>query len=194
MAGGAATRYGGAPKGLLEVGGRRVLDRVVDALAEATGQPPILVANAADAATWRPDLAVHADVVPGAGSLGGILTAVETAAPVLCVAWDMPFVSAGLLGELIGLLGAADAALPESDSRRGLEPLCAGYGPACGPAIRRALAAQDLRAIGFHEHVRIARLPRERVLQYGDPGVLFFNVNTPEDLVRAESLCHGSSP
>jgi GTP:adenosylcobinamide-phosphate guanylyltransferase len=27
------------------------------------------------------------------------------------------------------------------------------------------------------------------VLQYGDPGVLFFNVNTPSDLERAEALC-----
>jgi len=27
------------------------------------------------------------------------------------------------------------------------------------------------------------------VLQYGDPGILFFNVNTPGDLARAEALC-----
>jgi len=37
--------------------------------------------------------------------------------------------------------------------------------------------------------VRVVRLPPERVLQYGEPGVLFFNVNTPDDLVRAERLC-----
>ena len=178
------------------MGGRRVLDRAAAALETALGAPPLLVANAADAARWRPDLAVHADVVPGQGSLGGILTAVELAAPVVCVAWDMPFVSAGLLKALAALLQAADVAIPESDSRRGLEPLCAGYGPACGPAIRAALARGDQRAIGFHQDVRVARLPRERVLQYGDPGVLFFNVNTPDDLARAESLCRvpGSLP
>lgn len=113
----------------------------------------------------------------------------------LCVAWDMPFVPAGLLKELAALLEAADAALPESDSRRGLEPLCAAYGPACGPAIRAAIARGDQRAIGFHGEIRLARLPRERVLQYGDPGVVFFNVNTPQDLTRAEALCRvpGSS-
>lgn len=190
IAGGGATRYGGVPKGLLEVGGRRILDRVADALREATGAAPMLVANASDAATWRPDLKCHADVLPGQGALGGILSAVEIAgAPVLCVAWDMPFVSAGLLRALAGLLAGADAALPESDSRRGLEPLCAGYGPGCGPAIRRALARGDQRAIGFHGEVRLARLAREAVLQYGDPKVLFFNVNTPDDLERAEALC-----
>ena len=172
-----------------------MLDRVVDALTAATGRPPILIANAADADGWRPGLAVHRDVIGGQGSLGGILTAVETAAPVLCVAWDMPFVTPGLLRALADLLAAADVAIPESDSRRGLEPLCAAYGPACGTAIRAALARQDQRAIGFHAGVRVERLARERVLQYGDPGVLFFNVNTPDDLERAESLCRvpGSS-
>lgn len=189
IAGGGATRYAGAPKGLLEVGGRRIIDRVVDALAQATGAPPILIANALDAASWVPGLEVRGDVVPGQGALGGILTAVETAGPVVCVAWDMPFVPAGLLRALASLLGGADAALPESDSRRGVEPLCAAYGPACGPAIRAALARGDQRAIGFHRDVRVARLARESVLQYGDPGVLFFNVNSPQDLLRAEALC-----
>lgn len=189
IAGGGATRYAGAPKGLLEVGGRRIIDRVVDALAQATGAPPILIANALDAASWVPGLEVRGDVVPGQGALGGILTAVETAGPVVCVAWDMPFVPAGLLRALASLLGGADAALPESDSRRGVEPLCAAYGPECAPAIRAALARGDQRAIGFHGDVRVARLVRESVLQYGDPGVLFFNVNSPQDLLRAEALC-----
>jgi molybdopterin-guanine dinucleotide biosynthesis protein A len=189
VAGGGAARYGGLPKGLLDVGGRRILDRVVDALRSATGQLPILIANAPDADRWYPGLAVHPDVVTGRGAVGGILTAVEAAAPVLCVAWDMPFVSAGLLAALGALLDGADVAAPESGSRRGIEPLCAAYGPACGPAIRSALRRDDVRAIAFHADVRVARLPRETVLQYGDPGVLFFNVNTPDDLARAEVLC-----
>ncbi len=173
-----------------------MLDRVAEALAAATGRPPILVANVAEASGWLPGVAVYADAVPGQGSVGGILTAVEAAGAVLCVAWDMPFVATGLLAELAAGLAAADAVLPESDSRRGLEPLCAAYGPACGPAIRAALARNDRRAIAFHDAVRVARLPRERVLQYGDPGVLFFNVNTPDDLERAEAIwrARGSSP
>jgi molybdenum cofactor guanylyltransferase len=177
------------PKGLLEVGGRRILDRVADALAEATGAPPLLVANDPTAPAWRPGLRCVPDVLPGHGSLGGILTAVETAGAVLCLAWDMPFVTPALLAALAEELAAGDAVLPESDSRRGLEPLCAAYGPACGPAIRGALARGDRRAIGFHDEVRVRRFGRERVLQYGDPGVLFFNVNTPQDLEHAESLC-----
>jgi molybdenum cofactor guanylyltransferase len=171
------------------VGGRRILDRVVASLERVIGRPPLLIANAPDAAGWREDLTVVPDVLPGRGSLGGILTAVETAGPVVCVAWDMPFVPVPLLADLAARLADADVAIPESDSRRGVEPLCAGYGPGCGPAIRAALEAGDVRAIGFHGAVRVTRLARETVLQYGDPAVLFFNVNTPEDLTRAEALC-----
>jgi molybdopterin-guanine dinucleotide biosynthesis protein A len=120
IAGGHASRYGGTAKGLLEVGGRRILDRVVRALTDALGAPPVLIANVAEAREWAPGLAVHADVVPDLGALGGILTAVETLGAAVCVAWDMPFVPAALLRELAAGLASADAVLPESGSRRGL--------------------------------------------------------------------------
>ena len=189
LAGGAARRYGGHPKGLVELGGRRILDRVVDAVTAVIGAEPLLVANAPDGPEWRPDLRTVPDVRPGCGSLGGIYTAVASGAgPVLCVAWDMPFVTPELLRALVEGSVTADAFLPESDGRRGVEPLCAVYGPACGPAIERQLARNDLRAIGFHADVKVGTLPLERVRAYGDPDVLFFNVNTPADLERAEAV------
>jgi len=176
LAGGGATRYGGRPKGLLDVGGRRILDRVVDAVTAAVGAPPLLVANAPDAE-------------PGLGSVGGIYTAVAAGDdPVLCVAWDMPFLTADLLRTLVDGAAAYDVFLPESDSRRGLEPLCAVYGPACRAAIERQLARGDRRAIGFHPEVKVGTLPLERVRAFGDPAELFLNVNRPEDLQRAEAV------
>ena len=189
LAGGAARRYGGRPKGLVELGGRRILDRVVDAVAAVTGSPPLLVANAPEGPGWRPDLRTVPDVRRDCGSLGGIYTAVASGTgPVLCVAWDMPFVTAELLRALVEGAAGSDAFLPESDGRRGVEPLCAVYGPACGPAIERQLARDDLRAIGFHADVNVGTLPLERVRVFGDPEVLFFNVNTPSDLERAEGV------
>ena len=191
LAGGAASRYGGAPKGLLEVGGRRILDRVIDAVATVTGSPPVLVANAADAPSWRPDLKTIPDARPGFGSLGGIYTAVTAGSkPVLCVAWDMPFVPTELLRALVdgATAGRFDAFLPESSGRRGLEPLCAVYGPACRSAIERRLDQGDLRAISFHADVRVGILSLALVKAFGDPDELFFNVNTPADLARAEAL------
>ena len=189
LAGGGATRFEGRPKGLARVGGARILDRLVDVFGEALGAAPLLVANAPDAPTWRPDLRVVADIRPGMGSLGGIYTAVvEAPAPVVCVAWDMPFVTPGLVRALADGLAEWDAFLPESDGRRGVEPLCAAYGPACAAAIAASLEAGDLRAIGFHRAVRVGRLPLEAVRRLGDPARLFFNINTADDLARADAL------
>jgi molybdopterin-guanine dinucleotide biosynthesis protein A len=197
LAGGGATRFDRRPKGLETVGGERILDRLVAALTDALGEPPLLVANAPEAAGWRPDLRVVPDLRPGTGSLGGIYTAVvEAPAPVVCVAWDMPFVSAPLLRALAQRLGAYDALLAESGGRRGLEPLCAAYGPGCRDAIAASLDAGDLRAVGFHPRISLGILPLSEVRPFGDPELLFFNVNTADDLARADGLWrrHASSP
>lgn len=187
LAGGAASRYGGLPKGLERVGGRRIIDRVADALADVTDDL-LLIANDPAAPHWLPGIRVRQDLVPNAGGLGGIHAALHHAAsPVLVVAWDMPFVPSGLLARLRELGDSADVAVPESGSRRGVEPLCAFYAPSCLPAIDRSLADDDRRVVGFHAHVRVARLPADEVSAFGDPDLLFMNVNTPDDLVRAET-------
>lgn len=187
LAGGAASRYGGLPKGLEQVAGRRIIDRVADALREVTDDL-LLVANSPDANSWLPGVRTAADLVPNAGGLGGIHAALHHAnSAVLVVAWDMPFVPAGLLARLCELGDDADVAVPESGSRRGVEPLCAFYSPSCLPAIDRSLAENDLRVVGFHSSVRVARLPAVEVSAFGDPELLFMNVNTPDDLALAEA-------
>ena len=197
LAGGAATRFDRRPKGLEAVGGERILDRVVRELTEALGEPPLLVANVPEAQAWRPDLRVVPDVRPGTGALGGIYTAVvESPAPVVCVAWDMPFVSAPLVRALADRLETYDALLAQSGGRRGIEPLCAAYGPGCRGPIAAALDAGDLRAVGFHPRISLGILPLSEVRRFGDPELLFFNVNTADDLARADGLWrrHASSP
>ncbi|MBX3132226.1 MAG: molybdenum cofactor guanylyltransferase [Gemmatimonadaceae bacterium] len=187
LAGGAASRFGGAPKGLERVEGRRIIDRVASALREVTDEL-LLVANADGAAEWIPGLRTVADLRQGLGALGGLHAALAQADDdILLVAWDMPFVSAALLGEMrrLGEDGdeAVDVVIPESDgSRRGVEPLCAWYSQRCLNAVSQTLDAGDLRVIGFHEQVRVRRLPVTRVRDFGDPLRLFSNVNTPDDL------------
>ena len=185
LAGGAARRFGGRPKGLERVDDVRIIDRVARALRLVTDDL-LLVANVPDATAWLPGVRTVADRRPGAGALAGIETALlETGTDILLVAWDMPFVSGALLGELrrIGETDDVDTVLPESDSsRRGVEPLCAWYGARCLAAVRTALDAGDHRVVGFHDAVRLHRVPVGRVAAFGDPARLFGNVNTPDDL------------
>lgn len=196
LAGGGATRFGGAPKGLQPVGGERILDRLVRVLTDATGTLPLLVTNAPDAPTWHPGLPVVPDIIPGLGALGGLLTAVEAGpAPVVVVAWDMPFVPPGLLQALAEGLHQADACLPASPGPRGVEPLCAAYGPGSAAAIRAALDRGEREAIAFHSAIKVSILSAELVRTFGDPAFMFYNVNTSDDLAEAERLWqkHGSS-
>ena len=186
LAGGAASRFGGRPKGLEVVQGMRILDRLVAEFEQALGTTPLLVANDSEASQWRLGMAVVPDTTPGLGALGGIWTAVAAGpAPVVVTAWDMPFVTAGLLSALAEGLEGHDACLPASGGPRGVEPLCAAYGPACEAAIAAAIARGDKRAIGFHRDVRVRILPVSEVAALGDPARLFFNVNTADDLTLA---------
>ena len=187
LAGGRSVRFGGSPKGLETVGGERIVDRARAALVEAS-DALLLVANDGNAAAWLPGVKVARDVRAGAGALSGLHAALSAApGDVLVLAWDAPFVPAALLRALrdAGELSDADAAVPRSSSPWGFEPLCAWYAPACVPAIERHLEASDHRAGGWQHHVRTLHVD---VSGWGDPAVLFLNVNTREDLMRAERL------
>jgi len=190
LAGGGATRFGGAPKGLAQVGSMRIVDRVAAALRDSA-DTLLMIANSPDASTWLRTVPTHPDVRPGTGALGGLHAAlVHAGAPILLVAWDMPFVPSALLRALRARGEAgADAVLPESDgSRRGVEPLCAWYAPSCLPAIEAALDAGERRVVAFHDAVRVERLPLAEVGTFGDPARIFSNVNTPDDLVAAHGV------
>lgn len=186
LAGGGATRFGGAAKGLARVGGVRIIDRVAVALG-AVCDDLLLIANAPDAAAWLPGIRVERDVRLGLGSLGGLHAAlVHARGAVLVVAWDMPFVPIALLVALrdAGVAGKS-AVLPESE--RGPEPLCAYYGASCRRVSERLLGAGERRARALGEVVGARYLTVQEVAQYGDPRRIFQNVNTPADLNAAEA-------
>jgi molybdopterin-guanine dinucleotide biosynthesis protein A len=202
LAGGGSTRYG-APKALARVRGVRIVDRVVAALRAVT--PDLLLSTNDPGLFHGLGIAACADERPDAGPLGGIhallLRARDAGRPgILAVAVDMPFPCVPLLERLrteaFGASrpdedagsGAPDVVVPESGGRRGIEPLFAAYRTSCLPAIEAALDAGDRRMIGFHERVRVRRIPQAQVAALCDPEMAFLNVNTPAERDRAESL------
>lgn len=196
IAGGASSRFG-SPKALAEVGGVRIIDRVAAAIARVT--PDIVViANDAEIAGAVP-FETRSDVIAGAGVLAGVLTALLWAQErsidwILSVACDMPFLRPELLQLIAGRTLDADADLiaPESDGPRGLEPLCAAYRTTCIEPIRSALDRGDPRMIGFHADVTVQILAMREFTSFGEPGILFMNVNTPAELQRAEEIARGA--
>lgn len=190
LAGGRATRFDGRPKGLEVVGATRIVDRVADALAPLC-EALLLVADAPQAAQWLPAARVVGDVRPGLGSLGGLHAALAHArAPVLAVAWDMPFVTTPLLAALrdAGRTGACAVRPMHRDGR--VEPLCAYYDARCLDVAERLLDAGERRARALGDAVGAVgavALQGAALDALGDPEVLLSSVNTADDLARARA-------
>jgi len=183
LAGGAARRFGGWPKGLAELGGTRIADRALAALRGATDRQ-VVVANDPRASRWFPGERVVADEGPGLGPLGGLASALDAAdgAAALVVAWDMPFVPASLLRELRrrGEAGAS-AVVPVHGVHRWAEPLCAWYGPGALETCRALLAAGARRAGALFDALPgTGTMGDSDLATYGDPARFFTSVDTPE--------------
>jgi molybdopterin-guanine dinucleotide biosynthesis protein A len=174
------------------VDGTRIIDRVATALRAVTDDL-LLAANAPDAQDWLPGVRAVRDTRGERGSLVAIHTALTTAAgdDVLIVAWDMPFVSVGLLRTLHERLTPdVDAVVPESV--HGLEPFCAAYSSRVLPHVERAIASGDLRVTRMIDALpRVARLTPENLAAFGVTESTFFNVNTAADLDAAERMARG---
>jgi molybdopterin-guanine dinucleotide biosynthesis protein A len=192
IAGGLSSRFG-SPKALARVGGARVVDRVIVALRDALAHDDI-VCSANDAAVAAAiGLPSRPDVISGIGALGGVHATLLWARErecrgVLAVGCGMPFLEPALLRALLAHAPDADVVVPASSGPRGIEPLCAWYGTACIAAIEAAVRVGDSRMVGFHDAVRVVRLPLHEVRAFGDPARLFMNLNTPADRDAAERL------
>jgi molybdopterin-guanine dinucleotide biosynthesis protein A len=186
QAGGKSTRMGGQPKALLELGGRRIIDRVAEVL-RAVADDMLLVTNTPDLYAFL-GLPMVPDVFPEGGSLGGIYSGLR-AAPgdaAFTVACDMPFLSAPVARLLLARAGEADVVAPRIGEQ--WETLHACYGKACLAPMERRLREGRLRITGFFEEVRVLAITEAEVAAVGDPARVFMNVNTPDELARARVL------
>lgn len=197
---------------------RRVVERVSDICSEVilvTNSPnayaPILTG-------FEESSRIVGDVYPGKGSLGGIFSGLKAAIEdyALAVACDMPFLNADLMRFMVSLAPGFDLVIahahdPSGRTPRGarkdssddhnpqwadrpiakerdLHPMHAVYSKRCLAPIEERLLAGDLRAIGFHNSVRVRIVEATEVDLFDPQHWSFFNVNTPEDLRAAQAL------
>jgi molybdopterin-guanine dinucleotide biosynthesis protein A len=185
LCGGASARMG-RDKALLEIGGRTMLQRSIDALSAVAGR--VLVASGARPRAEVEGASSVLDPFPGAGPLAGLLAGLEAAHSdwLAVLACDMPRARAATLRALLGRAVEARADACLLDLERGSQPLFAVYHRACSKAVRAALERGDRRMVSFLADVRAETLPADAL----GPGTALdaHNVNTPEDLARLERL------
>ena len=186
QAGGKSTRMGGEPKALLEVGGRRIIERVLAAVAPAVDDV-LIVTNTPDLYAFL-GLPMIPDAFPDHGSLGGIFSGLAAAKgdAVFTVACDMPFLHPEVARLVVSRAGEADVVIPRVGDM--LETMHASYAKTCLPAMEARLRAGRFKIIGFFPDVRVVEIPEADVARHRAPDVLFMNVNTPDELARARAL------
>lgn len=214
---GGGSRRLGRPKAFLQVGGREILERVLEAARDSSDivlatNDPRPCAEAVLRYGWSPgdddrpggaphafrrgtrNLRVVTDRAPNLGPVAGLAAGLGAAERDLCwvLSCDLPFVTAELGRLLLHELReterkSAPRAVIPDLSGRD-QPLCAAWDAAAAGVAERCLEAGGRSVRDLLEEVDARRLPEERLRQVGDPGQLLFNVNTPEDLERARRL------
>jgi molybdopterin-guanine dinucleotide biosynthesis protein A len=193
LAGGRARRMGGGDKGLESLGGRPIMEHIIECI-----QPQVseLIINAnGDPERFRSfGLPVRDDVIGGfQGPLAGVLTGLEWAAGDTSVEWlasfatDAPFVPADLVSRLY-----------QAAEKEGTDMACAYSGGRAHPVfglwpvalagdLRRAMEDEDMRKIDRWT----ARYNLIEVDFPAEPFDPFFNINNPDNLAEAERLLRG---
>lgn len=191
LAGGRATRMGGGDKGLRMVGGRRLIDHVIDRLAPQCGALAIN-ANGDPARLAGFGLPVLPDsLADHPGPLAGVLAGLDWAAAlgataIVTAAADTPFFPTDLVARLragAGPSGLCLAASPDETGRVQRHPTFGLWPVALRDDLRAALVG-GLRKIVIWTDAHGAG----QAVFDSAPFDPFFNVNTPEDIMTAEAL------
>jgi molybdenum cofactor guanylyltransferase len=191
LAGGLSRRMGGGDKCLRQLGGRPILEHILERFGPQVSK---LVLNAnGDAGRFAAfDVPVAPDVIEGyPGPLAGILTGMRWARAhcpeavwLVSAAADAPFMPTDLVARMRAAAESAGAGLA-----------CARSGGQAHPVfgLWRVALADDLAAAVIGEGVRKVDLWTARhgciEVDFAIAGVdPFFNVNRPDDLAEAERM------
>jgi molybdopterin-guanine dinucleotide biosynthesis protein A len=185
LAGGQSRRMG-MDKALVPLAGRPLIAHVLERL-EPQVERVLISAN--DVARFAGfGCTVVTDAEPQ-GPLSGILAALTAASAmgathVVSTPVDTPFLPGDLVPQLLLAAEGSPEGLALASDASGLHPATAVWPVGLAPALAAFLGAGEAKVTRFTEahNAAIATFPDPRA---------FLNLNTPADLVRAESLVKG---
>ncbi|WP_147126935.1 molybdenum cofactor guanylyltransferase MobA [Shimia ponticola] len=192
LAGGLSRRMGGGDKGLLDLGDKPLLQHVIDRLGPQV-RTMALNANGDANRFANYGLPVIADETTDfAGPLAGVLAgmvwgAAQGADHIVTVAADTPFFPTDLVARLKASLtpdsAIALAATPDPERGMARHPTFGLWPTNLADDLRQALADGTRKVVAWTDRhgTAMAEFPASPF----DP---FFNVNTPDDLIRAQEL------
>ena len=179
LAGGAGRRIGGE-KALVELDGRPLIHYPVAVLHAVLGEVVVVCKESTPLPTFAGMARIWCEPEEPRHPFAGVICALRESGgrPVLVCAADMPLVSPDVVRAILAVrAGDAPAVVPRAGGR--LEPLLALYLPAALPTLEAMEPGEAATAV-------VERL--DPLVVAIDDEDAFFNVNEPEDLLRASAL------
>jgi len=192
LAGGDSSRMG-KDKGSLEIDGIPLVVRAVKLVEPLVSKRGGVTVVAPPERYAEAGLRVVPDDRPGEGPLGGITTAVRVSLCPWClvVGCDLPYLTTEWLGHLASRAVASKADIVVPEGPRGPEPLCAVYHKRCEQYFATALANQKRKITDAFVGREVDLIPASEWQRFDSDGLLFKNVNSPEDFAEAQTRLRG---
>jgi len=194
LAGGSSSRFG-EDKGIVKLGGKPLLCHVVDSIRWVVDETIIVTSSAERmkkyATLVNSNVRFFIDAQESMGPLIGALTGFTYANGdyALILPFDTPFILKEVLSFLFELCIGRSAVIPRWPNGQ-IEPLHAVYKTKTARAAAKAAVADgrlDMR--GMIEHMRNVRFVSTLVVAEIDSELeSFYNINTPLDLKKAETM------
>ena len=181
LAGGRNTRMDGRNKAFLEVGGKTILDRLIETL-QLFFIEILLVTRSPELYAQYPVRIVQ-DIYPARASLTGVHAGLAHAVAdyAFVVPCDTPFLKPELIRMLLAEIEPeVDVIVPMVNGY--YEPLCAIYSKRCLGPIEAQLDRGDYKISRIFDRVRLKTIPVEKIKAADARLDSFFNVNTPAAL------------
>lgn len=190
LAGGKSSRLG-RDKALEKIGGKYLIKRVIDSLAQL-GDDIIVVSTAPN---QLPSLNIEKvlDTYPHTGAKVGLCTGINASLSfyTLVVACDMPFLNINLLRYLLDSAPGFDAVIPRIGDK--IEPLHAVYSKNCIPALEEQISKGKLKISDLFNEINVRYVETEEIERYDPQHLSLFNINSEADLKRAKAIIEKGS-
>ncbi len=188
LAGGKSSRLG-RDKAWEDVGGQRIIDRVIGALRSSCDEVLII----GDRPERQNELSLpkciqyRSDELEGRGSIGGLYTGLKSSDTLwsLVVACDMPFISRELIRFMLSIISKnrCDAIVPIINGR--YQPTHALYNSTCIPFIEKNISSGNFRMDSYFDEIYLEEISEDVINSIKGAELSFFNVNTEDDLFTA---------
>jgi molybdopterin-guanine dinucleotide biosynthesis protein A len=173
-------------KTLIEIGGKKIIDRIIDLFCRLFDEI-IVVTNSPDRYASS-GVTITPDVILGKGPLVGIYSGLLSSTQLynFVVGCDMPFIQSELVEYMGALTEDYDLIVPEVNGY--YEPLHAIYSKNCIDKIRRLIEKKTFKIQELFEKVKLRPITKDEIIRYDPRLISFTNINTKEDLIRAKEM------